>query len=82
MGKWDKNIIKFALRAAFLKMSPRDQIRNPVMFTVYVGAVLATALFIQALIAEGEAAPDFIFIIALWLWATLFFANFAFVTCQ
>ena len=74
---WNLNIIKTAMRDAFLKLSPKHQIKNPVMFAVYVGSILTTLLFVQALIGEGEASAGFIFSIALWLWFTLIFANFA-----
>src|SRR5689334_14735623 len=74
---WDNTIIKFAMRDAILKLSPRNQLRNPVMFTVYIASLLTTGLFIQALFDEGEAPAWFIFAITLWLWITLIFANFA-----
>ena len=48
-----------------------------VMFVVFVGAVITTLLFVQALIGQGEAPASFIFAIAVWLWVTLLFANFA-----
>jgi K+-transporting ATPase ATPase B chain len=74
---WDTKIIKMALRDAFFKLSPHHQIRNPIMFTVYVGSLLTTLLFIQALTGSGEAPARFILNITIWLWFTLFFANFA-----
>lgn len=74
---WNSHIVKLALRDSFFKLNPRHQIRNPVMFTVYVGSILTTALFIQALHGQGEAPARFILSISLWLWFTLFFANFA-----
>lgn len=74
---WDLNIIKSAIRDAFLKLNPMHQIHNPVMFTVYVGSLLTSALFIQACVGTGEAPPSFIFAITIWLWFTLLFANFA-----
>ena len=64
---WNACIIKTAIRDAFLKLSPRNQIRNPVMFTVYVGSLLTSALFFQAIIGHGEAPAKFILAIALWL---------------
>lgn len=73
----DRTIIKLALRDSFLKLNPVHQIRNPVMFTVYIASLLTTALFIQALVDEGETSATFILAISLWLWFTLFFANFA-----
>lgn len=74
---WEWDIVKFAIRDAFLKLTPRHQIRNPVMFTVYVGAILTSALFIQSIVSEGEAPAYFILNISLWLWFTILFGNFA-----
>ncbi len=74
---WDLGIIKTAIRDSFLKLNPRHQIRNPVMFTVYIGSLLTSGLFIQACLGTGEAPASFIFAITLWLWFTLLFANFA-----
>ena len=47
------------------------------MFVVEVGSVLTTVLFFQALVGDGEAPAGFILAIALWLWFTVVFANFA-----
>ena len=66
-----------ALADSFRKLSPRAQARNPVMFVVYVGAILTTILFLQALFGKGEAAPGFILHVTIWLWFTVLFANFA-----
>ncbi len=74
---WDLSIVKYAIRDAILKLSPLHQIRNPVMFTVYVGSLLTTGLFIQALHGRGEAPANFILSIAIGLWFTVLFANFA-----
>jgi K+-transporting ATPase ATPase B chain len=76
-GHWDANILKMALSDAFLKLVPQYQIRNPVMFTVYIGSILTSILLIQALLGEGEASARLIFAISVWLWFTVFFANFA-----
>jgi K+-transporting ATPase ATPase B chain len=62
---------------AFRKLDPRVQWRNPVMFVVYVGAILTTVLWVQALAGRGEAPGWFILNVAIWLWFTLLFANFA-----
>ncbi|MET0232184.1 MAG: potassium-transporting ATPase subunit KdpB [Rhodanobacteraceae bacterium] len=70
-------ILREALLASFTKLSPRRQFRNPVMFVVFVCSVLTTLLWVQALAGHGEAPTAFIFWIALWLWFTLLFANFA-----
>jgi K+-transporting ATPase ATPase B chain len=60
-----------------LKLNPRVQVRNPVMFVVLVGSVLTTILFIQALGGRGEEPAAFIGWVAAWLWFTVLFANFA-----
>jgi potassium-transporting ATPase ATP-binding subunit len=59
------------------KLDPRLEVRNPVMFVVEVGSVLTTILWIQALRGQGEAPAGFIGAVALWLWFTVLFANFA-----
>jgi len=70
-------IVSRAIRDAFRKLHPLHQMKNPVMFTVWVGSVLTTLLFAQSLLGHGEAKPGFILAITLWLWFTLLFANFA-----
>ena len=62
---------------SFKKLDPRHQVRNPVMFVVFVGSMLTTGLFIQALLGQGEAPAGFILAVSLWLWFTVLFANFA-----
>lgn len=76
-SSWNSRIIKLALRDSLLKLNPLHQIHNPIMFTVYIASLLTTALFIQAIYGYGEASPGFILAVTLWLWFTLFFANFA-----
>src|SRR6476659_498880 len=66
-----------ALSDSFLRLTPRYQWRNPVMFVVYLGSILTTILWLQALTGEGEAPAGFILAVTLWLWVTLLFANFA-----
>jgi len=66
-----------AILDAFVKLNPRHQVRNPVMFVTEVGSLLTTVLWIQALIGKGEAPTGFIGAIALWLWFTVLFANFS-----
>ena len=70
-------LVKPALRDSFAKLNPRLQWRNPVMFIVYIGAILITGLWLQALLSQGEAPAWFIGANALWLWFTVLFANFA-----
>jgi K+-transporting ATPase ATPase B chain len=74
---FDAKLVRRALLDSLRKLDPRDQVRNPVMFVVWVGAVLTSALSVQALIGTGEARAGFILAIALWLWVTVLFANFA-----
>src|SRR5437868_6000478 len=74
---WNVEILKAAIFEAFFKLTPQHQIRNPVMFAVYIGSILVTVLFLQALAGKGEAPAIFILNVAIWLWFTLLFANFA-----
>ncbi len=74
---FDRSLLGPAILDAFRKLSPAVQIRNPVMFVVYVGSLLTTFLFVQALRGAGEAPAAFIAAIAAWLWFTVLFANFA-----
>ena len=74
---FDWAIIRPAIVDSFYKLSPRRQFRNPVMFVVFVGSVLTSVLFVQAIFGKGEAGPWFILGISLWLWFTVLFANFA-----
>jgi len=74
---FEHEIVKKAIRASFVKLDPRHQLRNPVMFVVEVGCVLTTVLFLQVLVGAGEASAAFTGAIAAWLWFTVLFANFA-----
>ncbi|MGC2167196.1 MAG: potassium-transporting ATPase subunit KdpB [Gallionella sp.] len=74
---FQRDIVKQAVVDSFKKLSPRQQMKNPVMFVVWVGSVLTTALFFQALGGHGEASSGFILAVTLWLWFTVLFANFA-----
>jgi K+-transporting ATPase ATPase B chain len=73
----DPTLLKPAIASAFQKLDPRVQWRNPVMFVVYIGSILTTILWIQALNGQGEAPQGFILAVSLWLWFTVLFANFA-----
>jgi K+-transporting ATPase ATPase B chain len=74
---FDPPIVRRAAVEAVRKLDPRHQFKNPVMFVVEVSSVVTTALFVQALVGEGEAAPGFILAVSAWLWFTVLFANFA-----
>ena len=79
----DTALLGPALRGAFTKLNPAAQWRNPVMFVVYVGSILTTLLWLQSLPWSGGTGdaggmqPRFILAIAIWLWFTVLFANFA-----
>jgi K+-transporting ATPase ATPase B chain len=74
---FDSALIGPAIVDAFKKLAPRTQWRSPVMFVVYVGSIITTLLAIQALNGQGEAPFGFIVAVAVWLWFTVLFANFA-----
>ncbi|MCG5262583.1 K(+)-transporting ATPase subunit B [Cupriavidus gilardii] len=79
-GMLAPQLLKPALIAALLKLSPRQQLRNPVMFVVYAGSILTTVLFLRAAFApasSGSESPGFILAVSVWLWFTVLFANFA-----
>jgi K+-transporting ATPase ATPase B chain len=72
-------VLSSAIKDSILKLSPRQQIKNPVMFLVYISAWLTTILFILSLfsIRDGIVTPGFIVSVALILWVTCLFSNFA-----
>lgn len=70
----DRDLIGPAIRASFTKLDPRVQFKNPVMFVTEIGAVLTTA---YALFGIGYGSRSFEIQIAIWLWFTVVFANFA-----
>jgi K+-transporting ATPase ATPase B chain len=74
---FDRELLQPAVIESFKKLKPTVQWRNPVMFVVYVGSILTTILWLQALGGKGEAPAGFILAVALWLWFTVLFANFA-----
>jgi len=76
-GFADKKMLRRALKDSFIKLNPKTQLQNPVMFIVYVSAILTTGLFILSLFGIRDANSGFTFGIALILWFTSLFANFA-----
>jgi K+-transporting ATPase ATPase B chain len=74
---FEARIVRRALWESVKKLNPLYQIKNPVMFVVEVGSILTTTLFLHSLFGKGEASPGFIFQVAIWLWVTVLFANFA-----
>src|SRR5580693_7426413 len=77
LSMFDRALVGPAILDSFRKLDPRVQWRNPVMFVVYIGSIIVSALWVQALLGHGEAPPWFIVNVAIWLWFTVLFANFA-----
>src|SRR5579864_7888281 len=73
---FDREIVGRAFTASFVKLNPVTLAKNPVMFVVEVGAALTTIFVVRDIFI---AAPNLLFgiQIALWLWFTVLFANFA-----
>ncbi|WP_058301149.1 potassium-transporting ATPase subunit KdpB [Gorillibacterium timonense] len=66
-----------AIKQSFYKLSPRVQIANPVMFVVYLGAILVSVLYGLTFAGIRDERAGYILAIALILWFTVLFANFA-----
>ncbi len=78
LSLFDPVILKQAAAESFRKLAPRHVAKNPVMLVVEVGSVLTTLVFIRDLFQANPAAPRwFTGLIAIWLWFTVVFANFA-----
>ncbi len=73
---FDHEILRRAARQSVLKLRPAVQLKNPVMFVVEVGAALTT-LLAAGRAWNGGPGLSFVIQIALWLWFTVVFANFA-----
>ncbi len=71
------SIFKQALLDSFVKLDPRVQVRNPVMFVVEIGSFFTTILYIAALMGAAEEKAGFILAVSIWLWFTVLFANFS-----
>ncbi|HLG77944.1 MAG TPA: potassium-transporting ATPase subunit KdpB, partial [Ktedonobacteraceae bacterium] len=83
---FDPKIIRRAIIDSFIKLDPRVQLRNPVMFVVEVGSAVTTIEFVRFLLtAPSKELPRealtsetiFVLAVAVWLWFTVLFANFA-----
>jgi len=68
-----------AIWESFRKLAPQHVIKNPVMFVVEIGSVLATLILLRDLFTPTETAQPlwFTFNVSFWLWFTVVFANFA-----
>ncbi|HTZ51027.1 MAG TPA: potassium-transporting ATPase subunit KdpB, partial [Spirochaetia bacterium] len=77
---WSLPFIGRAAGMAFRKLDPRVQVRNPVMFMVWIGSLFITVVFVANLfrpVAAGGGFDGFNLQIAIWLWFTVLFANFS-----
>ncbi|MFT0546358.1 potassium-transporting ATPase subunit KdpB [Allopusillimonas ginsengisoli] len=74
---FDRKLVGPACLEALKKLAPQAQWKNPVMFVVYIGSILTTALWLQAVMFDEHTAPGFSLAITAWLWFTVLFANFA-----
>ncbi|MES2985272.1 MAG: potassium-transporting ATPase subunit KdpB [Pseudomonadota bacterium] len=73
----DPAVIKTAALSALRKLGPKTQLRNPVMFVVYIGSIITSIFWLQSLVKSSSEPSWFIFSISAWLWFTVLFANFA-----
>lgn len=72
-----KGIFADALRQSFVKLAPKVQVKNPVMFIVYIGAIMTTAFYFLSFAGIRDERAGYTLAIALILWFTVLFANFA-----
>ena len=73
---FDRALLLPAFRDAVVKLDPRQLVRNPVMFTTAIAALLATAILVRHLLV-GAGDPGFEAQLVFWLWLTVLFGNFA-----
>lgn len=75
----DKKMVGRAIKDSFIKLNPKTQAENPVMFLVYISAILTTILWIASLfgVKEANVSSIYILVVAIILWFTSLFANFA-----
>lgn len=76
-GFADRKMIGRAIKDSFIKLKPGTQAKNPVMFLVFVSAILTTGLWILSLLGIQDAPSGYTLAIAVILWFTVLFANFA-----
>ena len=73
----DKNMLGRAIKDSFVKLNPKTQVQNPVMLLVYISAILTSGLWIVSLFGLKDASSGYTLAIAVILWFTCIFANFA-----
>ncbi len=73
----DQKMFGRAIKDSFIKLNPRTQSQNPVMFLVFVSAMLTSVLWLLSIIGLKDAPSGYTLAIAVILWFTVLFANFA-----
>lgn len=73
----DKKMLVRAVKDSFIKLKPKTQKENPVMLLVYISAILTSVLWIVSLFGIKDAPSGYTLAIAIILWLTVLFANFA-----
>ena len=73
----DKKMLGRAIKDSFVKLNPKTQAQNPVMLLVYISAILTSGLWIVSLFGLKDASSGYTLAIAVILWFTCIFANFA-----
>lgn len=73
----DKKMLGKAIKDSFVKLNPKTQVQNPVMLLVYISAILTSGLWIVSLFGLKDASSGYTLAIAVILWFTCIFANFA-----
>ncbi|WP_083460523.1 potassium-transporting ATPase subunit KdpB [Gulbenkiania mobilis] len=73
----DARLLRPAVAGSLLRLAPQAQWKNPVMFVVYLGSMFTTVLLGLALAGHADAPPAFVALVAVTLWLTVLFANFA-----
>ncbi|WP_313524078.1 potassium-transporting ATPase subunit KdpB [Anaerotignum sp.] len=76
-GFADSKMLLRAIQDSFKKLKPKTQLQNPVMLLVYISAILTTGLWIVAVFGIKDAPTGYTLAIAIILWFTVLFANFA-----
>src|ERR1700751_1757446 len=74
---FSRELVVQAIWDSFPKLDPRRQAHNPVMFIVELGSVITTVIFFKDLAQGNDGQLWFVGVIAIWLWLTVLFANFA-----
>lgn len=73
----DKKMLGRAIKDSFVKLNPKTQVQNPVMLLVYISAILTSGLWIVSLFGLKDVSSGYTLAIAVILWFTCIFANFA-----